>query len=66
MAQITDFGKTVKKKLIDFERSQQWLIERVKAQTGLYFDGSYLYKILIGRAASPKIVKAICEILSIE
>lgn len=64
-AQRTEFGKEIKKKLIDLDRPQVWLIEQVKSKTGLYFDDSYLYKIVTGRLASPKIVAAICEILDI-
>lgn len=65
MAQITVFGKEIKKKLIDIERTQAWLIERVREHTGLYFDDSYLYKIQTGRLSTPKIVQAIREILDL-
>lgn len=58
-----DFGKTVKKKLVDIDRTQEWLIGRVSEETGLYFDSSYLHKILTGKSASPKIVQAIRDIL---
>ena len=61
----TDFGKAVKKKLIDLEQSQNWLINEVRERTGLYFDSSYLYKILTGQCATPKIVTAIREILEL-
>lgn len=63
MAQTTGFGKAIKKRLVDIERTQVWLISRVKEKTGLYFDDSYLYKIQTGQLATPKIVQAICEIL---
>ncbi|HJB57932.1 MAG TPA: XRE family transcriptional regulator [Candidatus Flavonifractor intestinipullorum] len=66
MASTTEFGKTIEKKLIDLERPQNWLIEQVRAQTGLYFDSSYLYKIKTGKLATPKIVRAIREILGLE
>ena len=65
MAKITDFGKAIKKKLVDLEQPQTWLIERVKEKTGLYFDDSYLYKITSGALATPKIVAAIREILEL-
>ena len=42
MAQFTEFGKEISKRLIDIERPQGWLVDQVKAQTGLYFDDSYL------------------------
>lgn len=65
MAQFTAFGKAVKKKLVDIDRTQAWLIEQVKGRTGLYFDDSYAYKILTGQLASPKIVQAIRELLEL-
>ena len=43
------FGKAVKIRLIEMEKTQNWLIEQVKAQTGDYFDGSYLHRILTGK-----------------
>lgn len=65
MTQFTAFGKEIKKKLVDIDRKQVWLIEQVKNKTGLYFDDSYLYKIQTGRIATPKIVAAIREILDL-
>lgn len=65
MAQLTGFGKAVKKKLIDIERQQIWLINEVRNRTGLYFDDSYLYKIFVGKNSNPKIVQAIREILEL-
>lgn len=65
MAQITVFGKAIKKKLVDLERPQKWLIEQVRERTGLYFDDSYLHKIVTGKLESPKIVQAIREILDL-
>ena len=65
MAQLTAFGKEIGKKLIDIEKTQNWLIERVRQKTGLYFDDSYLYKVKTGQLSSPKIVQAIREILDI-
>lgn len=65
MAQITAFGKEIKKRLIDLEHPQTWLIERVKERTGLYFDDSYLYKIMSGTLSTPSIVNAINEILEL-
>lgn len=62
---VCDFGKIVKKKLVDIDQEQNWLIDEVRAKTGLYFDSGYLHKILTGRISTPKIVAAICEILDI-
>lgn len=63
MANLTLFGKECKKRLIDLDKPQTWLIEQVRAATGLYFDDSYLYKIQTGQLSTPKIVGAIKEIL---
>lgn len=65
MAQFTEFGKLVKKMLIDFGHTQSWLIDEIQARTGLYCDSSYLNKVLTGKNAAPKIKSAICEILNI-
>ena len=65
MANLTKFGKDIKKKLVDIDKPQIWLIEQVREQTGLYFDDSYMYKIQTGQLATPKIVKAIREILDL-
>ena len=62
---MSEFGKKVKKALIDMDKSQAWLIEQIKAKTGLYFDTSYMYKTLTGKYENAVIVDAICEILNI-
>lgn len=61
----TPFGKEIKKRLVDLEKKQSWLIEQVANRTGLYFDGSYLHKVIVGQLRTPKIVLAIKEILEI-
>ena len=61
----TPFGKEVKKRLVDLEKSQAWLISEVSKRTGLYFDSSYLFKVFTGQLSTPKIVQAIREILDI-
>lgn len=66
VATFSKFGKKVKKRLVDIDRNQNWLIDRVKEKTGLYCDSSYMYKILTGQHNTPSIVQAICEILKIE
>lgn len=63
---LTQFGKDIKRRLIDMDKSQSWLIEEVKKETGLYFDTSYLNKIQTGRIATPSIVSAIKKILAVE
>lgn len=65
IATFTPFGKEIKKRLIDLERNQSWLIEQVAKKTGLYFDGSYLHKVMTGQLNTPKVVEAIRVILEI-
>ena len=61
-----DFKKKVKYRLIDLGKSQKWLEEQVREQTGLFFDSSYLAKIFNGERNAPKIKSAICDILNIK
>lgn len=65
MASNTDFGKAIMHRLVDLDKDQSWLMAQVREKTGLYMDGSYLHKIKTGRAATPKIVAAIKEILEL-
>ena len=62
---FTQFGKEIKKKLIDLDQTHIWLIAKVSEETGLYFDSSYLHKIMTGKLHTPKVVQAICDILGI-
>lgn len=61
----SEYGKTIKKRLIDLDKSQKWLFERVYEETGLFLDSSYLGKIISGKNKAPKIVAAINAILDI-
>ncbi len=65
LPKVTAFGKEIKKRLIDKDKNQNWLIKQVGERTGLYFDDSYLYKIITGRNSPQKIVQSICEILDL-
>ena len=62
-SKYTDFGLFVKTELLRRGKGQKWLEEAVRERTGLYVDGSYLYKILVGKRNAPKITEAITEIL---
>lgn len=66
LSKFSDFGLVVKTKLLQMGRDQKWLEKEVADKTGLFVDNGYMYKILTGRRNAPKIVAAICEILSIE
>jgi len=65
MVQLNDFGVNVKKRLIDLGQNQNWLIERVKEKTGMFFDSAYLQKLMTGKATSAPMVKTIYDILGI-
>ena len=66
LTKFSDFGLCVKVKLLQKQKTQKWLAEEVTNKTGLYVDSGYMYKILTSQRAAPKVVDAICEILSIE
>lgn len=61
----TDYGKAIKRRLDDLEMTQEQLITEVTKRTGLYFDSSYLYKVMVGKQNSSNIISAINEILGI-
>lgn len=65
MEKTTAFGKAIKKRLVDIERPQIWLIKQVSSRTGLYCDRSYMHKIMTGQLSTPKIIQAIREILEL-
>ena len=44
-----NFGKQVKIRLIELDKTQEWLINQVKEKTGDFFDSSYLHRILSGK-----------------
>lgn len=66
MVQITAYGKQIKKRLVDLDQSQAWLIQEVIKKTGLYLDSGYLYKIMTGERKAPTIVAAINETLGLK
>lgn len=64
--ELTPYGKEVKKRLIDMGKTQAWLIEQVKQETGQYCDSSLLYKLNTGKLNVPKIRDAVSRVLGIE
>lgn len=65
MAKVCQFGKEIKKKLVDLDKTQDWLISEVNADTGRYFDSGYLYRILTGQVKTPGIIASIRKILDL-
>lgn len=61
----TALGRAISRRLGEMGKTQMWLEEQVEARTGLFFDNSYLWKIIVGELATPRIVEAIREILDI-
>ena len=59
------FGQDIEIALVKSNRTNVWLIEEVKKDTGKYFDRSYLHKIKTGEVATPGIVSSIRKILGI-
>lgn len=59
VAAITSFGKCIKRRPLDIDKDQNWLIDQVAQKTNLYFDRSYLHKIMTGRLTTPGIKQAI-------
>ena len=65
--QLTAYGKQIKIKLVELDRTQAWLIEQVKKiLPGKYLDTSNLYKITTGEINSPDIQSAINQVLNIQ
>ena len=64
--ELTPYGKEVKKRLIDLNRTQAWLIEQGKESTGQYCDSSLIYKLSTGQLNVPKIREAINRALGME
>ena len=62
---FTEFGREVKKRLIDLDTSQEWLTSQINRDTGLFVDSSYLNRILTGRCNSEKIIASISKILDL-
>lgn len=62
---ICEAGIKIKNKLLQIGKTQNWLIEKMKEETGLFVDCSLLYKVLTGQNTNPKLIKAIEKILNI-
>lgn len=66
MAEYTEFGIAVKRKLLGPPaKTQAWLAKEVSSKTGLFVDDAYISKVLTGQRSAPRIVRAIREILDL-
>ena len=66
MKALTDFGIEIKTALLKQSKTHKWLQEQVTEKTGLYFDSSYLHKIMTGEANPEHIKSVIREILGLQ
>lgn len=62
---FTSYGIKVKSRLLEINKTQNWLIAQLKTDTGMFIDSSLLNKVLTGRVDSKRIVSAIDDILEI-
>lgn len=62
---MTNFGKTVRKRLIDLDKTQDWLAAQVEG-TGIPCEKTYLSKILNGARKGKQVKAAIEKILDLE
>ena len=62
---LCDFGKAVKFRLIDLDKTQEWLIAEVKKETDQYIDSSCLYKIMTGQITNSNLTPVIKKVLKI-
>lgn len=63
---LTDYGKKVKTRLIELDKTQKWLITEVNKRVSITMTSSYLNRIMIGKVVSSSAVPVINEILGIE
>ena len=73
MIPTNEFGKAVKKRLVDLGKTQGWLVSEVRKRCGGYFDDSWLQRIMTGRTpcersrdgVSPSKTEIIREVLGL-
>lgn len=61
-----EFGKEVKKRLVDIGQTQSWLAKEVGKDTGLRVDAAYLSNTLAGRRKSEKVINSVKKVLEME
>lgn len=63
---MTDYGKAVRKRLIDLGKTQAWLAAEIAQETGMACDPTYLSKVLSGARKAKRAKAAIEKILDME
>lgn len=64
MDRLSDFGFAIKIKLLQKNKKQAWLIDKLRNETGMYVDSSLMHKISVGKYPKSKLIPAIKKILS--
>lgn len=64
---VTPFGISVKMKLLELNKTQNWLIEQAKmVDSSIYIDSSVMNKVLTGQIKTGKVVDAVKKVLTIK
>ena len=63
--ELTEFGKAVKIRLLELQKTQKWLIAELNSLEILKVDSSFLNKVLTGQVRKSRMEGLICQILSI-
>lgn len=63
---LTDYGKKIKVRLAELDRTQEWLISEVKKKKSGFIDSSYLNRIMTGGVLDSVYVPIINQILDIK
>ena len=62
---LCELGEQIEISLVKINRTNAWLIAKVSADTGRYFDRSYLHKVKTGEIQTPGILASIRKILGL-
>lgn len=62
---LTKYGKKIKMKLIEREKTQEWLMQEIRKRSNLFVDCKLLNNIMTGKTNS-SVIPIINEILGIE
>lgn len=62
---LCELGEQIEISLVKINRTNAWLIAEVSADTGRYFDRSYLHKVKTGKIQTPGILASIRKILGL-
>ena len=63
---LTAYGKSIKQKLLDMDKTQNWLISKINERSSIKMTSSYLNRIMIGKVADSSAVPIINDILNIK